>query len=328
MKDFDLTTAVALVITTSLASNLLWVMAFGPPASGLRTPPKGRRWTDCAPCRGVLAGAWDALRVARRERQSAMCPAGRSDRSRFKGYRVSPRSFRRPHLLRTGRPGRPWRTTAGPSRRRRGRREAAMTSKTIALRVPRRRLHRLHLLPDAGSGRISDGLATRPRRDVVARVSRLRRCCRLRCAASDSCDSPLGPRRRDHRRIGSPDRCYGCNPKVGALTSSVNVGVRMWRTDHSQSSVALSYSPTNHMANLIVFAVFIAAGVLFAWFSLRLRSVKSVAVRWIGAGLTGLIALALSLTCITPPRSVFTRRQYSPQCAGAGTAGRRQRRTD
>jgi len=37
MKDFDLTTAVALVITTSLASNLLWVMAFGPPASGLRT---------------------------------------------------------------------------------------------------------------------------------------------------------------------------------------------------------------------------------------------------------------------------------------------------
>ncbi len=36
MKDFYLTTAIAVVITTSLASNLLWVMAFGPPAPGLR----------------------------------------------------------------------------------------------------------------------------------------------------------------------------------------------------------------------------------------------------------------------------------------------------
>jgi cytochrome c553 len=64
------------------------------------------------------------------------------------------------------------------------------------------------------------------------------------------------------------------------------------------------------MANLIVFAVFIAAAVLFAWLSLRLRSVKSVAVRWIGAGLTGLIALALSLTCITAAVG-FYKAQYS-----------------
>jgi hypothetical protein len=37
MKDFHVTAAVAVVIATSFASNLLWAMAFGPPASGLRT---------------------------------------------------------------------------------------------------------------------------------------------------------------------------------------------------------------------------------------------------------------------------------------------------
>jgi uncharacterized protein YjiS (DUF1127 family) len=72
MKDFDLTTAVALVITTSLASNLLWVMAFGPPASGLRTRLRSTLDGLCSMLRR-LAGAWDALRVVRRERQSAMC---------------------------------------------------------------------------------------------------------------------------------------------------------------------------------------------------------------------------------------------------------------
>jgi uncharacterized protein YjiS (DUF1127 family) len=67
MKNFDLTTAVALVITTSLASNLLWVLAFGSPASGLRTR---LRSTLGVPRR--LAGAWAPLLAARRERQSAM----------------------------------------------------------------------------------------------------------------------------------------------------------------------------------------------------------------------------------------------------------------
>jgi len=34
MTSFYLTTAIAVIITTSLASNLLWVMAFGTAASG------------------------------------------------------------------------------------------------------------------------------------------------------------------------------------------------------------------------------------------------------------------------------------------------------
>jgi cytochrome c553 len=49
------------------------------------------------------------------------------------------------------------------------------------------------------------------------------------------------------------------------------------------------------MTNFIAFAVFIAAAVLFAWLSLRLRSFKNIAVRWIGASLSGLIALTLFL---------------------------------
>jgi hypothetical protein len=36
MKQFYLTAAVAIVATTSLASNLLWVMAFGPRTAGMR----------------------------------------------------------------------------------------------------------------------------------------------------------------------------------------------------------------------------------------------------------------------------------------------------
>jgi hypothetical protein len=36
MTSFHLTTAIAVIITTSLASNLLWVMAFGTAAPGFR----------------------------------------------------------------------------------------------------------------------------------------------------------------------------------------------------------------------------------------------------------------------------------------------------
>jgi cytochrome c553 len=53
------------------------------------------------------------------------------------------------------------------------------------------------------------------------------------------------------------------------------------------------------MSNLIVFAIFIAAAALFAWLSLRLRRLKSVSLGRVGAGLTALVALALSLTCVT-----------------------------
>jgi cytochrome c553 len=59
------------------------------------------------------------------------------------------------------------------------------------------------------------------------------------------------------------------------------------------------------MSNLIVFAVFIAAAILFAWLSLHLRHAKGIAVRWIGTGVTGLIALAVSLTCVTAGVGVY-----------------------
>ncbi len=39
MPSFYLTTAIAVIITTSLASNLLWVMAFGTAASGFPGGP-------------------------------------------------------------------------------------------------------------------------------------------------------------------------------------------------------------------------------------------------------------------------------------------------
>jgi uncharacterized protein YjiS (DUF1127 family) len=71
MKDFNLTMAVAAVITTSLASNLLWTMAFGPPASGLRAHLRSA-FGELAHMPRRLAGAWAVLLVARRERQGAM----------------------------------------------------------------------------------------------------------------------------------------------------------------------------------------------------------------------------------------------------------------
>jgi cytochrome c553 len=52
------------------------------------------------------------------------------------------------------------------------------------------------------------------------------------------------------------------------------------------------------MHYLIVFAAFLAAAVLFAWFSLRLRRIKKTSLRWLGSGLAGLIAILLSLTCV------------------------------
>jgi cytochrome c553 len=64
------------------------------------------------------------------------------------------------------------------------------------------------------------------------------------------------------------------------------------------------------MSNLIVFAVVIAAAVLFAWLSLRLGSIKSLSLRWLGTGVTGLIALALSLICVTAAVG-FYKQQYS-----------------
>lgn len=53
------------------------------------------------------------------------------------------------------------------------------------------------------------------------------------------------------------------------------------------------------MSDLFVFAVLIAIAILFIWLALRLRGAKSVSLRWIGAGLAGLVALTLSLICVT-----------------------------
>jgi cytochrome c553 len=51
------------------------------------------------------------------------------------------------------------------------------------------------------------------------------------------------------------------------------------------------------MHNLIVFAALLAAAALLAWLSLRLRSVKSLFLRWAGIGAADLLALTLVLIC-------------------------------
>jgi mono/diheme cytochrome c family protein len=51
------------------------------------------------------------------------------------------------------------------------------------------------------------------------------------------------------------------------------------------------------MHNLILFAAVLAAAALFAWFSLRLGQAQSRSLRWLGTGVTGLIALTLFLIC-------------------------------
>ena len=52
------------------------------------------------------------------------------------------------------------------------------------------------------------------------------------------------------------------------------------------------------MHNLILLAALLAGAVLFACLSLRFRQVKEISLRWLGAGLTGLIAIVLFLTCL------------------------------
>jgi len=83
------------------------------------------------------------------------------------------------------------------------------------------------------------------------------------------------------------------------------------RADHSSHPFATQITaPQIDMPDLIVFAVFIAAAILFAWLSLRLRNAKSVSLRWFGAGLTGLIAFALSLICVTAAVGLYEQRHW------------------
>ena len=62
------------------------------------------------------------------------------------------------------------------------------------------------------------------------------------------------------------------------------------------------------MHNLILLAALLVGAVLFACFSLRLRQVQKISLRWLGAGLTGFIAIVLFLTCIVA--SVGHYKQY------------------
>jgi len=83
------------------------------------------------------------------------------------------------------------------------------------------------------------------------------------------------------------------------------------RADHSSHPFATQITaPHIDMPDLIVFAVFIAAAILFAWLSPRLRNAKSVSLRWFGAGLTGLIAFALSLICVTAAVGLYEQRHW------------------
>jgi hypothetical protein len=75
MTSFYLTTAVAIIVTTSLASNLLWVMAFGTAASGFR----GRlRLALGEPFHGLrrLVDGWEAGSMARCVRSASLFSLG------------------------------------------------------------------------------------------------------------------------------------------------------------------------------------------------------------------------------------------------------------
>jgi hypothetical protein len=71
MKDFYLAAAAAIVITTSLASNLLWVMAFGPPVSCLRIRLRSALGGLVLGSRRLL-DTWVAGVIARRARQATL----------------------------------------------------------------------------------------------------------------------------------------------------------------------------------------------------------------------------------------------------------------
>jgi len=62
------------------------------------------------------------------------------------------------------------------------------------------------------------------------------------------------------------------------------------------------------MHNLILLAALFAGAVLIACLSLHLRQVKKISLRWLGAGLTGFIAIVQFLTCIVA--SVGHYKQY------------------
>jgi hypothetical protein len=71
MKNFHLAAAAAIVITTSLASNLLWVMSFGPPVPGLRSGLRSVLGRFALGLRHLI-NVWAAGLIARRARQATL----------------------------------------------------------------------------------------------------------------------------------------------------------------------------------------------------------------------------------------------------------------
>jgi hypothetical protein len=71
MKHFYLMAACAVLVTTSLASNLLWAVAFGPATTDLRSRLLSV-WSDLSAGLSDLADVFAAAAIARCERQAVL----------------------------------------------------------------------------------------------------------------------------------------------------------------------------------------------------------------------------------------------------------------
>jgi mono/diheme cytochrome c family protein len=75
-------------------------------------------------------------------------------------------------------------------------------------------------------------------------------------------------------------------------------GAEFYRPDHSESSVSGSFTTRqNLMLNILILADFLAAAILLVYLSRRFRYIKSTPLRWLGRGLTGVLALLSFLVC-------------------------------
>ena len=83
------------------------------------------------------------------------------------------------------------------------------------------------------------------------------------------------------------------------------------------------------MHNLILLAALFAGAVLLACLSVRLRQVKKISIQWLGAGLTGLIAIVLFLTCMAASvghyKQYYSRRAPVPELRVEGSDAQIQR---
>jgi cytochrome c553 len=83
------------------------------------------------------------------------------------------------------------------------------------------------------------------------------------------------------------------------------------------------------MHNLILLAALLAGAALFACLSLRLRQMTKKSLRWLGVGLTGLIAIVLFLTCgaasVGHYKQYYSRRAPVPELRVEGSDEQIQR---